>query len=44
MVDNQSGQALTIKNAANGSIAIASTKRAIVYNNGTAIVRITADA
>ena len=44
LIDNQSGQALTCKNSTGGSIVVASTKRAIVYNNGTAIVRITADA
>jgi len=44
VVDNQSGQALTVKNATGSGIVVASTKRAILWNNGTDVVRITADA
>lgn len=44
LVDNQSGHNLTLKNVAGTTITVASTKRAIVYNDGTNIVRITADA
>lgn len=44
LVDNQSGQALTVKNATGNGIVVASTKRAILWNNGTDVVRITADA
>jgi len=44
LVDNQSGQALTVKVTGQTGITVASTKRAILWNNGTDVVRITADA
>jgi len=44
LIDNQTGQACTVKNAAGTTIVVATTKRAIVWNDGTNIVRITADA
>ncbi len=44
LIDNQSGQTVTVKNAEGTTVEIATTKRAIVWNNGTNVVRITADA
>jgi hypothetical protein len=44
LIDNQSGQALTCKKAGGTGIVVASTKRAILWMNGTDIVRISADA
>ena len=44
LIDNQTGQACTVKNAAGTTIVVATTKRAILWNDGTNIVRITADA
>lgn len=44
MIDNQSGQSLTVKNATGSTITVASTKRAWLYNDGTNIVRVSADA
>lgn len=44
LIDNQSGQEVTVKNAAGTTIGVATTMRAIVWNNGTDIIRITADA
>lgn len=44
LVDNQSGQACTIKKTGGTGISIASTKRAIVWYGGSDYVRITADA
>jgi hypothetical protein len=44
LIDNQTGQACTCKNAAGTTIVVATTKRAILWNDGTDIVRISADA
>jgi len=44
VVLNTSGQALTVKAPTGTGIVIASTKRAIVYFDGTNVVRETADA
>jgi hypothetical protein len=44
LVDNQSGYALTCKKAGGAGIVVASTKRAILWMNGTDIVRISADS
>jgi hypothetical protein len=44
LIDNQTGQACTVKNVAGTTIVVATTKRAILWNDGTNIVRITADA
>jgi len=43
LIDNQSGQAITCKNATGASVPVANTKRALLWNNGTSIIRITAD-
>jgi hypothetical protein len=44
LVDNQTGYALTCKKSGGTGVVVASTKRAILWMNGTDIVRITADA
>jgi hypothetical protein len=44
IVLNTSGQALTVKPAAQTGIVIASTKSAILIGNGTDFIRVTADA
>ena len=44
LIDNQSGQACTVMNAAGTTTVVATGKRAIVWNDGTNVVRITADA
>jgi hypothetical protein len=44
LIDNQSGQAVTVKVSGGTGISVASTKRAILLCNGTDYVRVTADA
>lgn len=41
---NNSGQAITVKTAAGTGIAVANTKSAVLFCNGTNVIRITADA